>query len=48
MPQPTTQQDPAGPELPPVLGSWPRMYAFVLLLHVALIVAFYFFSRAYA
>ena len=39
-------QSPA--EQPPILGSWPRMYTVVLVLHVILIVLFYLFSNAYA
>lgn len=35
-------------EQPPLLGSWPRMYTVVLVLHVILIVLFYLFSNAYA
>lgn len=35
-------------ETPPILGSWSRIYAVVLVLHVLLIILFYFFSRAYA
>ncbi len=35
-------------ETPPVLGSWRNLYAFVLVLHVLLIVLFYLFSQAYA
>ncbi len=33
---------------PPLLGSWKAVYTFVLVLHVALILFFYFFSQAYA
>ena len=40
--------EPIADEAPPVLGSWPAVYTFVLVLHVLLILAFYFFSRAYA
>lgn len=32
---------------PPVLGSWRTLYAIVLILHLALIVAFYAFSQSY-
>ena len=35
-------------DAPPVLGRWRNVYAFVLVLHVVLIVLFYLFSRAYA
>lgn len=34
-------------DVPPVLGSWRRVYSVVLVLHLLLILAFYFFSRAY-
>ena len=34
-------------DTPPVLGSWRNVYAVVLVLHLLLILAFYFFSRAY-
>ena len=34
-------------DAPPVLGSWKNIYAVVLILHLALLVAFYLFSRAY-
>ena len=34
-------------DTPPVLGSWRRVYTVVLVLHLLLILAFYFFSRAY-
>ena len=46
-PEQATPADPAD-DRPPVLGSWPAVYAFVLLLHLALILFFYFFSQAYA
>ena len=32
---------------PPVLGSWRNMYIVVLVLHLLLLLGFYFFSRAY-
>jgi hypothetical protein len=32
---------------PPLLGSWSRMYAVVLILHFLLLVGFYLISRAY-
>jgi hypothetical protein len=35
-------------EPPPILGTWPRVYAFVLVYLAALIVAFYAFTRYYA
>ena len=34
-------------EPPPFLGSWPRVYAAVLLYLAALITLFYLFTRAY-
>jgi hypothetical protein len=35
-------------ELPPVLGTWPRVYAFVLVYLVIVILVFYAFTRAFA
>jgi hypothetical protein len=35
-------------EPPPVLKTWPRVYAFVLIYLAALIVALYGFTRHYA
>lgn len=35
-------------ETPPILGSWRRIYGFVLALHVVLIILFYIFSQVYA
>lgn len=35
------------PDDPPVLGSWKNIYTVVLLLHLALLIAFYIFSRVY-
>ncbi|NJC24658.1 hypothetical protein [Neolewinella antarctica] len=43
---PPADDDP--PEEPPILGSWGRMYATVLVAHVVLIICFYLFSQAYA
>lgn len=45
-----TPQNQANPndESPPILGSWSRIYGFVLVLHFILIVLFYLFSQAYA
>lgn len=34
-------------EKPPILGSWNRMYAFVLILHAILIFCFYLFTLKY-
>jgi hypothetical protein len=34
-------------EGPPMLGTWPRVYRFVLLYLAALIVLFYWFTAAY-
>jgi hypothetical protein len=44
---PQNQVDP-NDESPPILGSWSRIYGIVLMLHIILIVLFYFFSQAYA
>lgn len=38
-------QDPDEP--PPILGSWPRVYAAVLLCLVLYIFLFYLFTKAY-
>ncbi len=34
-------------EPPPFLGTWPKVYAFVLVWLVGVIVLFYWFSRAF-
>ncbi len=33
---------------PPILGSWNRLYAFVLILHALIILLFYIFTRLYS
>lgn len=33
---------------PPILGSWSRLYMFVLILHALIILLFYIFTRAYS
>jgi hypothetical protein len=33
---------------PPIMGSWPRLYAFVLILHAVLIGVYYAISRLYS
>lgn len=35
-------------DAPPVLGSWRSVYAFVLALHVVVLLLFYAFSKLYA
>jgi len=35
-------------DAPPILGSWNRMYLFVLVLHFLFIAALYWFTHAYA
>jgi hypothetical protein len=40
------RDDPDDP--PPILGTWPRLYSFVLLFLAALIVLFYVFTRAFS
>ena len=35
-------------EDPPVLGSWPKVYAFVLIFLLCEILLFYWFSQHYA
>ena len=44
---PTTSTTPTD-EAPPILGSWPNLYAFVLIVHVVLITVFYLASLTYA
>jgi len=34
--------------LPPMFKSWNQMYAFVLIMHVVIIILFYLFTRAYS
>jgi hypothetical protein len=34
-------------EPPPFLGEWPRVYAVVLVYVAGVIIAFYFFTRAF-
>jgi len=43
-----TQEPDPNDETPPILGSWKKIYAVVLVLHVVLIILFYLFSNAYA
>ncbi len=33
---------------PPIMGSWKRLYLFVLILHTLLIFVFYLFTKAYS
>lgn len=33
---------------PPILGTWPRLYALVLVLHALLILVYYAISQHYA
>lgn len=42
-PSPTPEQD-----SPPILGTWTKMYLFVLVLHALIIFLFYLFTHAYA
>ena len=35
-------------EGPPVFRTWNQVYAFVLILHALIIIAFYLFTRAYS
>jgi hypothetical protein len=35
-------------EPPPVLGSWPRVYLFVICYLACVIAVFYWFTRSYA
>jgi hypothetical protein len=49
MDQPTaTPQQRDSDELPPLLGSWQRLYGFVILLHTLIIALFYWFTQAYS
>jgi hypothetical protein len=34
--------------LPPFFKSWNQMYAFVLIMHVVIIILFYLFTQAYS
>lgn len=38
---------PEGEDKPPIMGSWPRLYAFVLILHAVLIGVYYAISQVY-
>jgi hypothetical protein len=44
----TPDQEPVDEGSPPVFGSWPGFYAFVLILHGVIILLFYLFTQAYA
>jgi hypothetical protein len=46
--EPHKPHHPGDEEPPPILGSWRRIYWFVLCYLALLILAFYFFSRAFA
>jgi len=46
--QPTDLPKSLPDEPPPFLGTWPRVYALVLLFEVAVIAAFYAFTRFFA
>lgn len=35
-------------EPPPIMGTWPRLYRFVLVYIACVIGVFYWFTRAYA
>lgn len=37
-----------GDDQPPVLGSWNRLYAFVLILHLTLIALLYYITILYS
>jgi len=39
---------PAVDDPPPLLGTWPRVYTFVLVYLAAVIFAFWLFSRAFS
>lgn len=49
---PNQKRQPMSPhadqDKPPILGTWNRLYAFVLLLHALIIILFYIFTRAYS
>jgi len=34
-------------DTPPVLGSWGKIYSFVLIVLIALIILFYYFSKVF-
>ena len=42
------EERPIPDEPPPVLGSWPRVYAFVLVYLAVVILAFYVFTVYFA
>lgn len=42
------QNTPEEADKPPIAGSWNRLYAFVLLLHVAIIAALYLFTQVHS
>jgi hypothetical protein len=46
-PTPTDRSGDDADDAPPVLGSWQRVYTFVLVVHVLLLIGFYLMSRAY-
>lgn len=43
----TPDQDPIPDEAPPFLGTWPRVYAAVLVYLAALIFVLYLFTRMF-
>lgn len=42
-PEKTTKETP-----PPIMGSWKRLYWFVLILHTIIILLFYIFTKVYS
>ncbi|NUO01027.1 MAG: hypothetical protein HUU01_10480 [Saprospiraceae bacterium] len=44
----SVQNTPVEDDQPPIAGSWNRLYAFVLLLHVAIIAALYLFTKVHS
>ena len=43
LPPPLPQDEP-----PPIMGTWQRMYALVIVLHAFIIYLFYLFTHAYS
>jgi hypothetical protein len=47
-PERFTNPDRNDAEQPPIMGTWPRLYRFVLIYIACVIGVFYWFTRAYA
>ncbi len=42
------QITPVDDDKPPIAGSWKRLYTFVLLLHLVIIIALYIFTKIHS